>query len=200
MTADDRSPDDQTAAAEAAADALTRDALRALHPFPVTWAQAEATWADDIRAERAGLAREHRALQYLADSYGADPDPLGVLAPVLRRLTPVDSRPDQVWCGAGWHRLVAETDRRLSDIDPSYVLSQVKEKFGLLRYYASPSPISQLDEPTHRHFRAIISSAEVASGFLCEVCGRADAQLLGRWGRGRIRTLCDSHARWAVQP
>jgi hypothetical protein len=184
---------------DAAAEVLMRSVLRELHPFPVTWARAEATFADDVRADLAGLAREHRALQYLGSPYEDDPDPLGVLAAALTRLAESNDEPDQVWCGAGWHRLVAETNRRLAEIDPSYRLDQVKEKFGLLRYYASPSPASDLDADARRHFTAIISSAEVASGFLCEVCGRADAQLLGQ-GRGRARTLCDSHTRWGVQP
>ena len=184
---------------DTAADALMRSVLRELHPFQVTCAQAEATFADDIRADRAGLAREHRALQHVSHPYEENPDPLGALAPVLTRLAESNGAPDQVWCGAGWHRLVAETDRRLAEIDPFYGLGQVKEKFGLLAYYAAPSAMSDLNTDAERHFRAIISSAEVASGFLCEVCGHADAQLLGH-GRGRVRTLCDSHARWGVQP
>ncbi|TKJ31913.1 hypothetical protein [Blastococcus sp. CCUG 61487] len=180
-------------------EAIVLESLRRLHPFPVTWEQAEATFADDTRADLAGLAREHLALQYLGNPYEDDPDPLGVLAPVLWRLAHSNGEPNQVWCGAGWHRLVAETDRRLAEIDPWYSLGQVKEKYGLLRYYARPSSVTDLDEECHRQFRAIISSAEVASGFLCEVCGHADAQLLGV-GRGRTRTLCDSHTRWGVQP
>lgn len=184
---------------DAADDALVCGVLRELHPFPVTWAQAEATFADDVRADLAGLTREHRSLQYVGHPYVEDPDPLGVLAPVLARLAASNDAPDQVWCGAGWHRLVAETDRRLAEIDPLYALGQVKEKFGLLTYYAAPSAMSGLDDDSERHFRAVIASAGVASGFLCEVCGHADAQLLGRLPR-RIRTLCDSHARWGVQP
>ena len=40
---------------------------------------------------------------------------------------------------AGWYPIVVAFDQRLSAIDPEYVVHQVKEKFGTLRYYCAPS-------------------------------------------------------------
>ena len=39
----------------------------------------------------------------------------------------------------GWYRLVIDCDRELTGIDPNYQIYQVKEKFGGLRYYMTPS-------------------------------------------------------------
>jgi hypothetical protein len=39
---------------------------------------------------------------------------------------------------AGWYPIVVGVDQRLSAIDPEYVVHQVKEKFGTLRYYCAP--------------------------------------------------------------
>ena len=40
-----------------------------------------------------------------------------------------------IQCESGWDDLIADLDRELSSIDPSYVVHQVKEKFGGLRFY-----------------------------------------------------------------
>lgn len=41
--------------------------------------------------------------------------------------------------------LLEEADRRLTEVDPNYIIHQIKEKYGTLRYYASPSQDSQWD-------------------------------------------------------
>lgn len=64
------------------------------------------------------------------------------LAGILRRISPrwgqhIDVEP-------GWHPLIIEIDRKLSNVDPNYKVQQVKQKFGTLRYYCWPSG----DEPS----------------------------------------------------
>lgn len=39
----------------------------------------------------------------------------------------------------GWYQLVVSCDEELTAIDPKYAILQIKEKFGALRYYMSPS-------------------------------------------------------------
>ena len=41
--------------------------------------------------------------------------------------------------GEGWHQLIVDCDKELSAIDPNYGVLQIKEKFGALRYYMTPS-------------------------------------------------------------
>lgn len=70
---------------------------------------------------------------------------------------------------AGWYPIVVGVDQRLSAIDPEYVVHQIKEKFGTLRYYCAPSA----DEPgpaVLEVFGAIIGEAERASAITCERC------------------------------
>ncbi len=55
------------------------------------------------------------------------------LVAILRRI------PDEwgrwISCGSGWYPLIAELDEQLRALLPNYVIHQVKEKFGGLRYY-----------------------------------------------------------------
>jgi hypothetical protein len=63
---------------------------------------------------------------------------------------------------AGWYPIVVGVDERLSAIDPEYVVHQIKEKFGTLRYYCAPSG-DEPDPAVFDPFRAITAEAERAS-------------------------------------
>ena len=39
----------------------------------------------------------------------------------------------------GWYQLIIDCDKELTAIDPKYSILQIKEKFGALRYYMTPS-------------------------------------------------------------
>ena len=81
-------------------------------------------------------------------------------------------------------------DQRLSAIDPDYMVHQIKEKFGTLRYYCAPSG----DEPSPAvsdAFRAITGEAERASSITCERC--SDPGVLHE-NRYLVKTLCASCA------
>lgn len=90
---------------------------------------------------------------------------------------------------AGWYPIVVACDERLAKIDPNYIVHQVKEKFGALRYYCTPSgePSSELWET----FENITSEAEHASASTCERCG--EPGVLHR-GNHLVKTLCASCA------
>lgn len=64
---------------------------------------------------------------------------------------------------------------------PQVEATQVKEKFGGLRFYVASATDEQY---------AVISFVESLSTKTCEVCGAAGKQR----GKGWIRTLCDEHA------
>lgn len=65
---------------------------------------------------------------------------------------------------------------------PMFVASQVKEKFGTLRFYYDGG-----DE----YINGVVSFAENSSGHTCEECGKLGKIRHGGW----VRTLCDEHAK-----
>lgn len=89
-------------------------------------------------------------------------------------------------CDDGWATLIAELEAKLKALSPDYTVSQVKEKFGGLRYYASPGDV---DEETSEQFYGLIREAEARSYEICERCGQP-----GRFSRrgkaGWYKTLC----------
>jgi hypothetical protein len=90
---------------------------------------------------------------------------------------------------AGWYSIVVACDERLAAIDPDYVIRQIKEKFGTLRYYCAPSGDPGPD--VWDAFDDITSDAERASAATCERCSE-----LGVLHRGNhlVKTLCASCA------
>lgn len=52
--------------------------------------------------------------------------------------TPADESRAWFECDDGWGTLIAELETKLKRLSPDYTISQVKEKFGGLRYYANP--------------------------------------------------------------
>jgi len=55
------------------------------------------------------------------------------LAAILRRIT--DGWGRWIACDSGWYSLIVELDEQLRALLPNYVIHQIKEKFGGLRYY-----------------------------------------------------------------
>lgn len=72
--------------------------------------------------------------------------------------------------------------RIVSEDVPQVVASQVKEKFGTLRFYYDGG-----DD----YIRGLASMAEAMSARTCEICGNPGKSRGGGW----IRTLCDEHAK-----
>ncbi len=86
--------------------------------------------------------------------------------------------------GEGWWPLIAELDRDLRALDPDYKVSQVKEKFGTLRFYT-------FGHGGEAFFRRILK-AEHKSSETCETCGEpGEIRSDTFW----LKTLCDTHAR-----
>lgn len=71
--------------------------------------------------------------------------------------------------------------RKVREPVPQVVLSQVKEKFGTLRFYYDGG---------NEVIRGMVSMAESMSARTCEECGNPGRTRGGGW----IRTLCDTHA------
>lgn len=75
------------------------------------------------------------------------PDDAGDLRGALKRL--LGRIPDGwgrwISCDSGWYPLLVELDGQMSALLPSYVIHQVKEKYGGLRYYWEPG--EEVDDP-----------------------------------------------------
>jgi hypothetical protein len=88
-------------------------------------------------------------------------------------------------CGDGWFQLLWDASEKLEALNnagQNIKASQVKEKFGTLRFY-----INGGDEKADE----IISAAEDRSAVTCEGCGEP-GKLRGKYW---LYTACDAHAR-----
>lgn len=91
---------------------------------------------------------------------------------------------------AGWYALITNLDQQLCAIDADYVVHQVKEKFGTLRFYCVPGH----EEPSAEMldaFDTLIAKAEHLSAITCERCGE-QGSLCHR--AEALKTLCASCA------
>jgi len=85
-------------------------------------------------------------------------------------------------CGDGWYRILERLCEDIMAEGPpdNFKATQVKEKFGTLRFYCYGA--------TKEIYEAI-DRAEEASESTCENCGSTGAEL--RTDRGWLKTLCD---------
>ena len=90
----------------------------------------------------------------------------------------------------GWYQLVVDCDKELTAIDPNYGVFQIKEKFGALRYYMSPSNDTT---PEQRDAMwAITEKYEALSKTICEATGGPGVMMksIGGW----LKTLNPEYA------
>jgi len=97
-------------------------------------------------------------------------------------------------CGSqireGWFDLVRKLDADIAKIYPDYVVDQVKEKFGGLRYYIGILPDNTSDKDFTDIYK-LISVAEIKSNKICDVCGE-DGKSVSL--KGWYVTRCEKHA------
>ena len=92
-----------------------------------------------------------------------------------------DAIDELAWeCGQGWKSIIDPLIELCKARDVQ--ITQIKEKFGTLRFYVGAAPDDVYDA---------IDEAEKQSAVTCEVCG-ATGKL--RTDRSWLRTLCDEHA------
>lgn len=84
-------------------------------------------------------------------------------------------------CGIGWYPLIEHLIADLDERFPEYEIhvTQIKEKFGTLRFY-----VASATEEAYR----IIDHYEYMSAFICEECGALWAENKER--HGWYKTLC----------
>jgi len=89
-------------------------------------------------------------------------------------------------CGNGWFDLIYDLSRKLFEICPRLKATQVKEKFGTLRFYIEGVRTDKADKTY-----LAIDEAEGESGITCETCGsKVGTKCKTTKGGGWISTLC----------
>lgn len=99
----------------------------------------------------------------------------------------VEGVPTRIDCGYGWADLIKECDNVLFIEDPNYTISQIKEKFGGLRFYFNTSDMKQ-----YSRLNSIIMAIEEKSLETCEECS-APGYRRRHSNMGYMYTTCDEH-------
>lgn len=71
-----------------------------------------------------------------------------------------------IQCDSGWDDLISDLDKELSGIDPNYVIHQVKEKFGGLRFYFATNTDKRAE------MNEVVKRYEELSQQTCEISGK----------------------------
>lgn len=90
--------------------------------------------------------------------------------------------------GRGWLPIIEELDRKLALKHPNYVIDQIKEKFGGLRYYVTGVDDNGYD---------LVDEAEAKSQQVCEVCGAPGEIRVIKFtpnSGGWLKCMCNKHA------
>jgi hypothetical protein len=113
-----------------------------------------------------------------------------ILEPTITRIDP--SFPKTIDCEEGWWDIVSHCTSELSKIDEHFIVHQVKEKFGGLRYYFKPSNRDDLSR-----MNEIVSKYEKICSMTCEKTGKPGI-LMRR--SGQYKTLHSSFTQhgWEV--
>ena len=85
----------------------------------------------------------------------------------------------------GWRPQIEQCDAILAEIDPDYEITQIKVKFGTLRFYYR---ISEGVEYDWRELADRLMEIENSTGVICQECGcESKIQTRKYW----ITTMCD---------
>lgn len=93
----------------------------------------------------------------------------------------------------GWYGLIKDLIDELITVGWNKKVTQVKEKFGGLRFYIPSGHVVDdkwVEIKVPEAYNAIISKYEKLSYSVCEKCGKNGVVRSGPW----IRTLCDEHS------
>lgn len=87
-------------------------------------------------------------------------------------------------CDKGWFPIIKDIDQELTKVDPGYVIYQIKEKFGSLRYYFAPSRPDLAPE-----MYAIVEKHCLIADQTCEVTGKPGVLMVGNGPISRYKRL-----------
>lgn len=91
-------------------------------------------------------------------------------------------------CGNGWFDIIDEAIKEMKKINPTCVISQVKEKYGdLCIYYWCEQ--NTLDS-TRIALEKVVSAAEAKARQTCEMCGSTNSEVRNSNIGGWYKTVC----------
>lgn len=91
----------------------------------------------------------------------------------------------------GWQDIVLNLNRKLTMLDEKYKIVQIKEKFGILRFYFE-SHIRYVS--SKQAMNRYVAEAEKASAYVCEKCGDPGVLIKQEFWRKTLCNICDQ--RW----
>ncbi len=92
-------------------------------------------------------------------------------------------------CERGWYSIIIEIDRRLAELDPNYVVYQIKQKCGDLCFYFDPTELAS--DGIREMMNEIVIEGEKRAATTCEECGFTGVGV--NKGTGfRVQTLCEA--------
>ncbi len=107
------------------------------------------------------------------------------LQPLLDRIPEEWGR--SIGVGPGWHSLLIELDAALAEVDPDYVVHQVKQEAGELDVR-----VDTTHPDRYPQMRELIRDAAQRAAHLCEECGAVG--VLHQSRDGGVRRLCSECA------
>lgn len=119
------------------------------------------------------------------------PKDAGVYADGLRKilLRIPDGWGRWISVGRGWYPIVVALDEALTQLDPTYSVFQVKQKWGNLCYYY----VAHTDDAVvQQRMRDLVITAESAAALTCERCSTTEGEVRARTGELPVLTVCDS--------
>jgi hypothetical protein len=91
----------------------------------------------------------------------------------------------------GWLNLIYQLNIRLKSMFPNYVIHQVKEKFGGLRFYYSINrdfTTSKSNKKKIIKFQTTVNEAEIIANYVCAICGNYNKENISTgWKSPRCR-------------
>lgn len=91
----------------------------------------------------------------------------------------------------GWYQIVLDCDKELSAIDPDYIILQIKQKFGGLRYYFQPSDVNNGE--LYVKINAVVLAYEKIASMTCEATGKPGVLMKSKGGW--LKTLDPEYAK-----
>lgn len=92
----------------------------------------------------------------------------------------------------GWIPTIVSLHRKILALVDDYIIYQIKEKFGGLRFYAQPIILDSWSPENKYHitqiFNHLITSAETSSLNICEVCSKPGTLTVHNYW---YKTRCD---------
>lgn len=114
------------------------------------------------------------------------------IEPLLVHMNPAWG--NNILCDVGWYPIILKLHREIKSYDSNYEIHQIKEKFGILRFYYAHSwgkASTPEQEVIHRECENIAGIAALVSSKTCELCGLPG---LITKNNLNIKTLCGLHA------